>query len=637
MTPQPTAALAAPCFFLILATSVLSITAEEPVAQETQGRRLKLRPMALAETSEYSSRVDAEGKVDAEQGQEREEASVLAMAKHRDPLPAGWFGAFSEGESTYTTMGDDASRDNPMWETKYGKDPVMEDTQDSDETKAFPARFFHESESGGYIDAWQTHFPTIKGNFAGNRGGQGNSWRNTPMGWRQDYTHTQVNLNKGGPIQAAWFDNQVHQQDGFGRNMQPAEKDGKRYNEDVMWMWKERAINTTITCDEPGCTARASLAVYKGYNGEEATNCRLSFLAHPTDYDDDWSREHLEFIKVNDYIVSRECNPRVRGCNSTAELPLYPCLNGMEIDKLMDENGVIAVEAKNTMMVDECPYEGNGGKNLLAGVVVVNCMVRNKTWHETTPPPTYAAIDPQICEGVVKCSTPGCTGEERVACSPALALNGGTCKMNISVRQTDYDDDLGLPEQIDFFQVEDVNITDAPVQPGKNPCNDQYKDNPLPESELWFDAVTDKDVTELMQISRPLGYVKVVGKNSAQVDECGYKGNILYAKVKILCHAPKNETTGELQFSALPPGGLDELPHVLEVPPPYALVHPDKNKDAVSSFLSKMSLMQQNSTVETNQTEALQDPDEFLQESMSVARSTKLAHSIRRHLTKQSE
>merc|ERR1719502_2487172 len=103
-------------------------------------------------------------------------------------------------------------------------------------------------------------------------------------------------------------------------------------------------------------------------------------------------------------------------------------------------------------------------------------MVRKKPLRERGPPPTPApAALTQVCEDVVKCSTHGCTATTHVACSPALALNGGTCKMNISVRQTDYDDDLGLPEQIDFFQVEDTNVTNEPVQPGKNPCNEEYK------------------------------------------------------------------------------------------------------------------------------------------------------------------
>jgi hypothetical protein len=596
----------------------------------------------LAEISGDVNRADAKPTVSyAQEGEKRQEASVLATAKHRDPLPPGWFGDFSEGESSYTTMGEDASNENPMWATKYGKDPVIES---SDDSKSFPAEFFHESESGGYIEAWQTNYPSPHGDFAGNRGGHENSWRNTPSGWRQDYRPTNLDMNTGGPIEAAWFDNQVRQTDGFGRNMQPAKKDGARYNQDVMRMWKERAINTTLTCDEPGCVGRASLAVYKGSEGEEATNCRLSFMAHPTDYDDDWSREHVEFIKVNDYIATKECNPRARGCNSTAELPLYPCINGMDIDKLMDENGVITVEAKNSMLVDECPYEGNGGKNLLAGVVVVNCMVRNKSWHEVpTPPPTL--ISTQECKGVVKCSTPGCTAEEHIACSPALALNGGTCKMNISVRQTDFDDDLGLPEQVDFFQVEGTNVTDGPVQPGKNPCNDEYKDNPLPESELFYAAVTDKDVTELMKLSRPQGYVRVKGKVSAQVDECGYKGNVLYSEVAIRCEAPTDGTTGELQFSAVPPGGLEELPYMLESPPPYSAVHEEENKDGVSSFLSRPSFTQQISTVETKQARSMKEPEEFLQESIRVSKAqdhaerpkAKLAQSVRRNLMKQSK
>merc|ERR1719502_170800 len=116
-------------------------------------------------------------------------------------------------------------------------------------------------------------------------------------------------------------------------------------------------------------------------------------------------------------------------------------------------------------------------------------MVRKKPLRERGPEPTpEPAKLTQVCEDVVKCDTHGCTATTHVPCSPVLALNGGTCKMNISVRQTDYDDDLGLPEQIDFFQVEGENISKSAIHPGKNPCNEQYKDNPLPEDQLWFEA-----------------------------------------------------------------------------------------------------------------------------------------------------
>merc|ERR1719162_900590 len=157
-------------------------------------------------------------------------------------------------------------------------------------------------------------------------------------------------------------------------------------------------------------------------------------------------------------------------------------------------------------------------------------------------------------EGQLKCDTPGCIAKSTVLISPALALNGGKCTMNITVHQTDFDDALGLPEQIEFIQVEGKNITKGPVQPGKNPCNKQYKGKTLTDSEKIFTAVQSHDITELVTKSHPLGSLRVTGKISDQVDECGYKGNLLYGKVNVHCVPPAH-------FRAAPPPKQTSLLH----------------------------------------------------------------------------
>merc|ERR1719218_327895 len=156
--------------------------------------------------------------------------------------------------------------------------------------------------------------------------------------------------------------------------------------------------------------------------------------------------------------------------------------------------------------------------------------------------------------GQLKCNTPGCTAHTSVLISPAIALNGGTCKMNVTVHQTDYDDKLGLPEQIDFIQVEGVNVSKAAIQPGKNPCNAAYKGKNMTAQDKIFTALKDVDVTQLIQKSKHLGELKVQGKISDQVDECGYDGHLLNGNVTVICPPPA-------KWAATPPPSATDLLH----------------------------------------------------------------------------
>lgn len=327
-------------------------------------------------------------------------------------------------------------------------------------------------------------------------------------------------------------------------------------------------MNTTLACQAIGCTARSSLQLYNAAT-EEAKLCRLSLDIHPTDYDDDWSRENVEFIKVNGFLAGRECNPRARGCNSTAERPLYPCLNGLNVDKLVDKHGTLVIEGKNSQMVDECPHQGN----LLSGLAMATCMVRDKSdLLASTPTTTLFSPTDMHAKAVLKCDKPGCTAETLVRISPAIALNGGRCTMNVTVHQTDFDDNLGLPEQIDFIQVEGTNVTSGPVQPGANPCNSRYGGTNLTHAQSLFPVVQSYDITSLVSRSSSLGELKVTGKISDQVDECGFDGNLLFGNVSVTCVPPA-------QFSVPPPPAAASLLHAPPAP----------SSDKVTSFLQEIT------------------------------------------------
>lgn len=523
MAPAPTAALAVPFFLMALVASA-GATSSKPAPTPIHGRRLRLKPaVALADISGHSEK----------------------RTKTKNPLPSGWFGDFSQEESTYTTEGLDSSREDPSWAVQYGRDPSLVSPYTN--TEVYKAKWFHESESGGPTAAWQTNYPSLTDSIAGNRDTPENPWRETPQGWVQDYRPAAL----VGPSRADWFDNSVRQIDGFSRKMQPGVEDGERYVD-----WKERSVNTTLSCKDVGCIANSSLQLFNAVT-EEAKLCTLSIDIHPTDYDDDFSLEHVEYWKVNGYIATRECNPRARGCNSTAEKPLYPCLSGFNVDRVVNSGGTLVIEGKNSPAVDECPYNDN----LLSGVAMATCMVRNKTDNPMLVQGSKNASAPNQTvqwqptdlhgEAALKCNKPGCKAESLIYLSPAIALNGGRCTMNVTVRQTDFN---LASEQIEFIQVEGQNATPAaggswPKQPGQNPCISAYKNQSLLQTDMVYEAVKSFDVTSMMRDSHPLGVLKVTGKISESVDECGYEGNLLSGNVTVDCVPPAT-------FSAPPPASL---------------------------------------------------------------------------------
>merc|ERR1719247_1728761 len=116
-----------------------------------------------------------------------------------------------------------------------------------------------------------------------------------------------------------------------------------------------------------------------------------------------------------------------------------------------------------------------------------------------------------------------------------IALNGGKCFMSVNVTQTDYDGSDGTKEEVEFLKVAGIDLTKSAVKPGKNPCEAEYKGTKVKSADRIFEAVKKFDVTKLMQTTHPLGALKVEGKISSFVDECGYEGNLLYANVQVDC------------------------------------------------------------------------------------------------------
>lgn len=461
------------------------------------------------------------------------------------PKPVGWFGGFQEGESTWTEGGVLSHPDHPdFYVQNGGKDPALPDPKIDD--SVVESEYFHESESAGIYEAWQTHFPPVEGSIAGNRQIRNGKWMYTPNGWVQNYVTQDNNpltytgsmpQKRPGEKEASWFENEVQQYDGFGRFRFP-KRDSAYFLSDKGWL--ERSVNTTLKCKDPGCIANVSIQAFDGAK-EEARNCRLSLSVHPTDYDDEWSTEVIEYLKVNGAVASRGCNPKAKGCNETAMKPLFTCLNEFDVDNSIDEAGTLVVEGKISEWVDECPYEDN----LLSGIVTITCMVRPPPSvlleSTTTTTTTVSRLGSMTARIPLQCDTPGCIARSRLIFRPALALHGGKCLMTVNVTQTDFDDKMGLAEDVEYIAVSGVNVTKKPLSPGKNPCKAEFEGKPLTDDEKVFTVVKEYDVTDTILKTIPIGTLYVSGKISRAVDECGSNGNLLDGTVFLECFPPKDK------------------------------------------------------------------------------------------------
>lgn len=480
----------------------------------------------------------------------------MGRLRQKDPFSAEWFGNFDQGESTFTEDGVDAGirvTDGIERLAKTGRD--MSPSDDFIHSEVQTKEFFHESPSGGAQAAWDTHYPSL-GHDAGGAGQYADhKWKSTPEGWVEEYIPSPETFKS--PKPAKWFDNSVHQLGAYGRNPLPDMNSPQRLMEDFP-AWTERAVNTTITCADVGCTANTTVKPYD-VSTEEGQHCMLSVDLHPTDFDDDHGGESAKHWLVNGFLVTDRCRPISRVCNESGWRPLYPCLNGVDITHLINTStGEVIVSGSLSTMVDECPYEGN----LLSGVVVVTCMVREKTTTTTTPSPALLGQQEILAKGVLvgvplQCAQPGCVAKTLLEVNPQAALMGSKCTMNVTLNQTDFDDAVGSVETVEYvkFDGSESNLT-TNAAPGKNPCKAACNGAPLKEAEKSFTLLPDTDVTEQL-LAYPQGSMRLEGKLSQHVDECETPaGYLLDAWVTVYCpppSAPGNSTSSGSSSTAAAP------------------------------------------------------------------------------------
>jgi len=455
---------------------------------------------------------------------------------------ANWFGIFDEGESTYDVEADDGRAhmdDNMIGRFREGWDPKLpiQSAQDSKEP-----RFFDESKSAGYKDAWQTHFPALTGTLSAGGATPGKWYQAAGGPWQQEYVDSK-SYQSSMLNPASWFDSSVSQYDGFGRRKFANEETPRRF-----WDFEERSVNTTLFCKEPGCTANVSLKAPFDPATEIAKNCKLSVFFHPTDFDEYYSGEKVEFVDVSNYRATTSCFPMASGCNASAAQRLFPCVSHLDIDNILaDPNftGTLTVASKISDVVDECPYKADEKDtgNMLSAVPMVTCLVKPIVELKTeTPPPvepvTLANKASCKAEAPIKCTTRGCDAEGSVEISNFCGQPGNKCKLNLTIYQTDYDNEDGTLEMIEYIKVGGVTVA-TNVKPGKNPCKTSWGGKPAPESDLLYLAVKDQDVAE----NATTGTIKVEGKISDYVDECGYEGYLFHGLITVDCGDVEYEAT----------------------------------------------------------------------------------------------
>lgn len=477
-------------------------------------------------------------------------ADVGAMADvHRDELqrvkPAGWFGGFSEHESTYSRDAEGVLDDNPeraaMYRPAIESPAILADGTDN----GLPDHWFHESPSGGPNATWQTHYPALSdvtgtwSDMSNNLGGR-LPWFRTPGGrWQQVYKPPLPVFAKTQSMakDASWFDTRVEDYDAFGRNREPRQRPARRYLN-----WKQVGPKTcTLECKKPGCSASCKIDVYKP--PVEETKCTMSFGVHPTDFDDEACEENVEWISINNETVSTHCDPQTRGCMppaATNTSVVFPCIREMDVTKeVQNGQGSLTVAAKISKLVDECPL-ANGA--LLSGVADVTCWILEKPRTTPTTTSTTPPINPNKCP--LQCKPCGC----RATCSIDLvpmSRVGHKCLLEVFVRQTDFES----PEElVEWISVNNKTIK-TQCKPGKNQCLEKK----LATDAFIHDAfpcVKGHDVTALAVANLT---IEVSAKISEVVDECPSNGYYLDGFAEVICDG-NNASNDEV--NAVPPSSL---------------------------------------------------------------------------------
>jgi len=242
----------------------------------------------------------------------------------------------------------------------------------------------------------------------------------------------------------------------------------------------------------------------------------------------------LDWIQVSGSTVNTDCFPSEHGCRGDgSEAALFTCVQDFPIDSLVDwTTGTLAIAAKISDAVDECPYQNN----LLSGIPGVTCLIGTFPPEETDPTPALPQVlqhfqEPLLVEEPFHCTERGCDAHVSFSIN-YTAVIFQRCTMSIKVWQTDFDGDEGSDETIEFIKLNGEELA-TNVSPGRNPCKSQWMGEVLTPEDREHMVMTDEDITALATSSG--GRFVVEGKISPQVDECAHNGYLLDGTITVSC------------------------------------------------------------------------------------------------------
>lgn len=292
---------------------------------------------------------------------------------------ASFFDSFQSGESTWDYDGAQMSRspDDPFHNYVDGYQPSVSDPFDPKEVSP---EWFATLPSAGSKQAYQT-LPEPKNGPYGHAQQTGTWYQNDAGEWIDSYQFPkhyaeQAALQKttGGDLlhllkgaakkQANWFDASVNQYDAYGRPKSPYPGNPTMLLNEG---YAQQAVNSTLACKDGGCNATTQLSLSQE---GDLQNCKLSVKVKPTDFG---VNKVVEFITVNDHLVSLNCQPPSSSCAEADNLTsLFDCVHEIDIQHLLT-NRSLQVVAKISTEVNksECAYKGN----MLYAVPQVTCLV----------------------------------------------------------------------------------------------------------------------------------------------------------------------------------------------------------------------------------------------------------------------
>lgn len=223
-----------------------------------------------------------------------------------------------------------------------------------------------------------------------------------------------------------------------------------------------------------------------------------------TDFSED--DEYVDAIRVNGVTISSFCDP---GVDSGGEF--YTCLSIYDITDMVPPNGIVEVVTTATSEVACCGYSGN---------------------------PLYVKYTITYKDGI-RDNTPQDAEDD-------LIWEGGTNDFNTGLVHTFDDLDAGYDYKLTVavvatdYEVSEKYIRAIIVNGQSALAGESCDIGSSCGDHGYYKCLAGRDVSEVIVRGRTGGYLKVTVLSTDNLDECPYRGYLLYARY-ILSKTAKNE------------------------------------------------------------------------------------------------